>query len=143
MERAVETQRESARPYAAPRGNAARNIAIALCLPLLLFSAYSLVFRPAFIWGPPVDTMPPQKAEASARVAMFLIAQRLDEYRATQGDYPPALASLDLDDPAITYVRQADTLFELRANAGGKVLLLRSTDDFGQFVSSAATPGNP
>ena len=101
MDHAVRVKREisEAKPLHRRRGV----IALLLCIPLLGFSIYSFVARPEFIWGAPAR-LPQEQAEANARVAMFLLAQRIEALRAARGDYPESLAEIgEAVDPCKVY----------------------------------------
>lgn len=107
-----------------------------LCAILLAASAASFVLKPAFIWGNRTASMPPQRAEANGRLAMFLLARRLDLYRSREGEYPESLTDV-VGDVAIGYRRIDPTTFELSWEANGKKLVLASGDDRDAFLGNS------
>ena len=107
-----------------------------LCAILLAASAASFVLQPAFIWGNRTASIPPRRAEANGRLAMFLLARRLDLYRAREGEYPESLTDVG-GDVAIGYRRIDPTTFELSWEANGKKLVLASGDDRDAFLGNS------
>lgn len=107
-----------------------------LCAILLAASAASFVLKPAFIWGNRTASLPPQRAEANGRLAMFLLARRLDLYRSREGEYPESLTDVG-GDVAIGYRRIDPTTFELSWEANGKKLVLASGDDRDAFLGNS------
>lgn len=107
-----------------------------LCAILLGASAASFVLKPEFIWGKRIASLPPQRSEANARLAMVLMARRLDLYRAREGEYPESLTDVG-GDVAIGYRRLDPTSFELSWQANGKTLVLASGDDRDAFLGNS------
>jgi len=103
--------------------------ATAVCAPLLAFSVYSMVARPEFIWGSR-SVLPPDQADANARVALFMLAQRIEGVRAQRGAYPASLAEIGEGTSTVQYRLLADSLFELRLrmDAAQEVVLLSNQD---------------
>jgi hypothetical protein len=112
MDHAVRVKREisEAKPIYRRRGSL---FALLVCVPLLAFSVYSFVAKPEFIWGAPV-ALPPEQSEASGRVALFMLAQRIEAVRAQRGDYPESLTEIGEVAPGIQYTLVGDSAFELR-----------------------------
>ena len=136
MDHAVRVQREisEAKPLYRSRKIVA---ALVICLPLLAFSVYSFVARPDFIWGTPAVLPVPQR-DANARVALFMLAQRLEAIRAERGDYPESLAEIGEDAPGITYTVSGDSIFELRFRADSSTTVVyRSNEDAERFLGDS------
>jgi len=137
MDHAVRVKREisEAKPLHRSRGL----LVLGVCLPLLAFSAYSFLARPAFIWGTP-SVIAPEQRDAGARVALFLLAQRLEAVRAARGDYPRSLAEIGEGTSGVEYRVSGDTLFELRVRTDStSVLVFRSNDDAARFLGDSPT----
>jgi len=137
MEHAVEVEREMAREAAPRRTGTGGKVLVASCALLLLFSAWSIVFRPAIIWGPDIEAPTPAEAEPNTRFAMFIVAQRLLEYHRKHGVYPASLADVGVIDSTFAYTA-ADTVFELRAVVGAGPLVFRPGDDLDAILAPVA-----
>ena len=114
MDHAVRAERANKRPQVVRRGRGGQVFAVVACTALLTFSAWSFIARPAFIWGAPT-TLPVAQEGAHARVALFMLGERLRAFRAQAGYYPAALTEIGEQSAGIHYRRLADSLFELRA----------------------------
>lgn len=111
-------------------------ITAVLCGILLGASVASFVFKPEFIWGTRISSLPPERSEANGRLAMFLLARRLDLYRAREGEYPESLTEVG-GDVAIGYRRIDPATFELSWVVNGKKLVLASGDDRDAFLGNS------
>ncbi|HET9454755.1 MAG TPA: hypothetical protein VFO66_10780 [Gemmatimonadaceae bacterium] len=107
-----------------------------LCALLLAASGASFVLKPEFIWGKRIASLPPQRSEANARLAMFLLARRLDLHHSREGEYPESLADVG-GDVAIGYRLIDGGTFELSWQVNGKRLVLSSTDDRDAFLGNS------
>ncbi len=83
MDHAVRVHQEISEAKPFPRRSRVL-VATIVCIPLLAFSVYSVVARPEFIWGSR-SVLPPDQADANARVALFMLAQRIEGVRAQRG----------------------------------------------------------
>lgn len=135
MDHAVRVQRENAD---APLGTSRRLLlGLAICVPLLAFSAYSLAARPEFIWGPSV-AIPAEQRDAGVRMALFLLAQRIEAARAARGDYPVSLAEIGEAGAGVEYRLFGDTLFELRdASDAASGIVYRSNENPARFLGDS------
>lgn len=131
----VQIEREAALPQVR-KPSRAKPIAIGtLCVLLLGLSAYSFIARPEFIWGTHSGAIPAPRAEASVRVAMYLMARRLDAYRAREGVFPATLSAVG-GDTTLGY-RQDGERFELFTTVNGSRVALGSADDRTAFLGSS------
>lgn len=90
---------------------------------------------PAFV--KPADLEPTAaRTEASARMAVFLAAQRVIAYQRSTGHLPVDLAQAGADPAGLTYERTADSLFEIRAHAGSGKLAYRSSENPAAFLGN-------
>ena len=105
-------------------------------LPLLAFSIYSWVARPAFIWGtaPPI---PVAQQQANMRMTLYVIGMRLNKYRAAQGFFPASLEALGEQASGITYELDSDSVFVLRAVVAREPLVYRSDMNAREFLGNA------
>jgi hypothetical protein len=138
MDHVVELQKEITAPKKLRRSRAPLILTAVICVPLLALSVYSWVARPELIWGPRARSVPPQRREADIRFAMFLLARRIQSYRATEGALPPSLAAIGSRVPGVSYAVISDSVFELRTQEGGKAIVLRSDAPAGDFLGNAA-----
>jgi hypothetical protein len=135
MEHVVETAKKPPQPQK-PR---ARGVAvIVICVLLLGASAYSWIARPEAIWGPSGAPVSPVLDDASARMSIAIIAQRLADARAQTGHYPLALSEIGEASVAITYTLLGDTAFVLAARTQGDSVEYRSDQPLAEFVGRSA-----
>lgn len=117
-----------------------------LTLFFFFFTIYSYAARPAWIWGPQID--PSQVAathDADMRFAMFLLAQRIFEYRREFGTVPATLADIGDRVDSVQYVPLTDTSFSLRYESAHPIILY-STESMDAFLRNAldvVTAGTP
>ncbi len=138
VEHSVRAQQEAARPVAIQRSRA-RTVTIGvLCVVLLALSAYSLIARPEFIWGPRhAAVIPAERAEASVRFAMYLMARRAEAYRAREGEFPATAQEISAD-TSLAYSRLDASRFRITTRVGDKQLVLTSADDLAAFLGNTA-----
>jgi hypothetical protein len=131
MEHVVETSKTSPRPG---RSRTAQAAAIIVCVLLLGASAYSWIARPEAIWGPSGEPISPVIDRASARMAMAIIAQRLNEARRQTGEYPLTLRDIGEAATNIDYSVEGDTVFVLRAQSAADSIVYRSSQPLDEFL---------
>jgi hypothetical protein len=139
MDHAVRVKKEvsGATPIRSWRGGAV--LALLLCVPLLGFSAYSFIVRPEFIWGP-APAQSPAVQEANYRMGLYLMAQRVERYRAESGHLPATLADAGLDGTGIEFQPLPDGQFELRTTPpGARPLVYRSNESAAAFLGNSIT----
>lgn len=138
VEHSVRAQQEAARPVVIKRSRARTITTALLCAALLALCAWSLIARPEFIWGPrQVAAIPAERAEASVRFAMYLMARRAEAYHAREGEYPATAQEISAD-TSLAYTRLDASRFQITARVGGKQLVLSSADDPSKFVGNSA-----
>jgi hypothetical protein len=135
MDHAVRVQREITAPRPIRGRLAGRIGALLVCVPLLGFSAYSYVVRPEFIWGQALETSPVQR-DAGLRFGMYLLAQRIESYRAQTGHYPESLEAVDGAPDGMRYRLISESAFELRSDNDSAVVL-RSTEPVDAFLGNS------
>ncbi|HVZ76970.1 MAG TPA: hypothetical protein VG818_03210 [Gemmatimonadaceae bacterium] len=122
-----------------------------LWVPLLgfacmIFAFYSWGARPEWIWGPQPDAAQAQATrDAEMRFQMFLLAQRIFNYRREFGAVPDSLAQVGERIPGVRYEALTDTSFVLRYERGIPIILY-STDSMDDFLRNAldvVTAGKP
>lgn len=140
MQHAVRVQREITDPKPLSRRRAKTVWTCVLCIPLLALSVYSWVARPAFIWGAS-QHMSPARQEANTRVAMYLLARRIEIYRRSFGSYPASLGDVQEGGGGamgISYV-PTDSTFELRSTENGGPVVYRSSQNADAFLGNSLT----
>lgn len=137
MDHAVRVQREISGAKRIGPSRAPMIWALLVCVPLLAFSAYSYLARPAFIWGAPA-ALPPERMDANVRVALFMLAQRIEAFRAEAGHFPVALGDIGEAVEGVRYSVLSDAVFELRAEAtGGAAVVFRSDQPVDAFLGNS------
>jgi hypothetical protein len=116
------------------RSRLARAVAVWFCVPALAFSAWSLIAQPAFLWGPPPAPLPGPRADANARMVLYLLAQRLEAYRAEEGDFPASLSVLGQETEGVVYAAIGDTGWVLRGRERGREIVLHAGEDLDAFL---------
>ena len=135
MDHAVRMEREIATRGPARRSRTSRTAALIVSIALLGCSAYSLIARPAFIWGEPfVESR--SRADASTRLGMYLLAQRLESFRTEAGQYPASLGDIGEAVEGVLYALVSDSVFELRSTADSAILL-RSDAPIDAFLGNS------
>jgi len=136
MDHAVRVQKEITAPKRLGPSRARAVTLVFLFALVLGAGGYSWFARPELIWGPR-PAASEEHVLASTRVTMAIIAARLEASRRADGALPVSLASTGDDAPGITYRVLSDTSFELRARAGARDLVLRSTDSVDEFLGNS------
>lgn len=114
----------------------ARPIALGvICVALFALSAWSFIARPEFIWGPRVAAFAPERAEANARVAMYIMAKRAEAIRARDGELPDGGEEVGATQ-GFTYARDGDA-FTISTRLNGRDLTLRSDEDAQAFLGNS------
>lgn len=139
MDHAVRVHKETTGPQGVGKGSSVNRSVVlaAVCVPLLAFCVYSWVARPEFLWGPKSGPLPAVQQEANVRFAMFLLAQRIQAYRAAQGHYPATLGELGETVPGVTYSLGNDGVFQIRASENGKAIEYRSDQSLNAFLGNS------
>jgi hypothetical protein len=136
MDHAVRVQREISE--AKPLHRSGRLVtALVICMPLLAFCIYSFVARPDFIWGTAV-ALPPAQRDANGRVALFLLAQRIETIRAERGHYPETLREIGEEAAGLQYRLVGDSVFELRFKPdSASEIIFNSTENAARFLGDS------
>jgi hypothetical protein len=137
MDHAVRVQREISKPTLLRKSRARLVWATVVCVPLIALSAYSWIARPTFIWGPSERSVSAARQDADIRFAMYLLAQRVESYRGTEGPYPATLDALGEQLEGVSYRVISDSVFELRAERDGKPLVFRSNENVDAFLGNS------
>ncbi|HEX9563334.1 MAG TPA: hypothetical protein VF981_05160 [Gemmatimonadaceae bacterium] len=127
-----EKQREHSREVEAQKQPVRRS-------PVLTFFAFivcvAVWILPSFV-KPPDVAPSPARIEASARMTIFLAAQRVVAYQRANGRLPLDLSQAGADSTGLTYWRSTDSLFEIRAMAGGEQLAYKSSMNPALFLGN-------
>jgi hypothetical protein len=115
-------------------------ILAAIAVPAVLLCAYVFIARPEFMYGPEPAAIPAVRREAYTRFAMYLITQRLLEYREVNRRLPESLEVTGERWDGIAYRLLNDSVFELRAlGDSGKPIVLRSDQRLDPFLGNSVT----
>jgi len=117
-----EKEREAREMSAIGRVSRARTL-MAVLLSIACAAAWIL---PSF-YEAPAYSPSPARVGASARMTVFLAAQRVLAWQKANGSLPSDLIQAGADSAGLTYVRSTDSLFEIHAAAGGEKVTFRSS----------------
>jgi hypothetical protein len=108
-----------------------------LGINLAVFAVYLLIAPPAWVTMNPIEAPDVQAQEQSLRVAMFLQAQQIEQYRQVNGELPGTLADLGRDPVAdgVEYLPQGAN-FQLVATVGESALVYDSAAPDSEFAQS-------
>lgn len=136
MDHAVRVQREITAIKPLGPSRLRRITTVVLCVALLGASAYSWIAKPEFIWGASA-TVSPHRQDAEMRFGMFLLAQRLEAFRAQTGHYPAALGDIGESVEGLSYRLVTDSVFELQALTDTGSLVMRSDQPMDVFLGNS------
>ena len=142
MDHAVRVQREITQATPMARSRAPRTLAIAVCVVLIASSAYSLIARPEFIWGRSLQQPDPAR-QGSLRLGLYVLAQRIETFRAEHSRYPVALDEIDGGVRGVHYALISDSIFVLRTVAGGDTAVFRSDQPPEMLLGPGAGASGP
>ena len=111
-----------------------RAIVLASSLAVAGLGVYLLAARPAWLVTPPPPAPPAEVQEASVRLTMVREANRIRGFRAQKGHLPATLSEAGSPVSGVSYERQGDSLFVLRASFGARTVELVSTDSVATFL---------
>ena len=136
VEQAISTDKEFRAKTEVKQSNVRLTLMLLLAVPLVGFTVYSWVARPAFIWGTP-PPIPAAQQDANMRMTLYVIGMRLNQYRARQGFYPASLETLGDRVPGITYELLSDSVFQLRGVVGRQPITYRSDMKAREYLGNA------
>jgi hypothetical protein len=88
----------------------------AIAVPCLALALFTTIARPQWVFGPNPATVSSAQREAHIRFTLFLVAQRLYDYRdANRGQLPRSLLEIGEEWPGIIYTNLGGSTFELRS----------------------------
>ena len=126
-------------PAVEDSGAPGRRLPTALMLGLLVAAAGTLVLvnRPAWLFPPPPLAEAPALQQASTRVALFVAARHVAQYRTRTGHLPASLHELNATVPRGIMYAVVDTAFTLTMSAAGATIVLHSGDSMREFLGGS------
>jgi hypothetical protein len=110
----------------------------AVSLPLAgAFSFYLWFGNPAWVTPSLPDPVTTEKAEAGLRVAMFFEAQKIEQFRNTNGRLPDTMEEMGSAPSEMSYSRLDARTYQLVGNSRGVTLTFNSDQAISQFVGDA------
>jgi hypothetical protein len=134
MDHAVRVQREVTQATPLRRSRAPRLFAVGVCMALIGMSVYSVIARPEFIWGRS-SRQPDAATQASLRLGLYVLSQRIETFRTEHSRYPVALDEVDEGARGVHYALLGDSVYVLRAVSGVDTALFRSDDAPGTLLA--------
>jgi hypothetical protein len=107
------------------------------CAIILIVLAYAAVERPTWLFPRPPVTESPEVQEASLRIGMAAVAQRVEKFRDTRDRLPRSLAETGGALQGIGYERHDSLTYTIHGARGRLSLMLRSTDSLKTFLGSS------
>jgi hypothetical protein len=107
------------------------------CAIILIVLAYAAVERPTWLFPRPPVTESPEVQEASLRIGMAAVAQRVEKFRDTRDRLPRSLAETGGALQGISYERHDSLTYTIHGARGRLSLMLRSTDSLKTFLGSS------
>jgi hypothetical protein len=129
-----EIERHSVEQRAASEKKRRRKMVV--LFSLLGLTLYLAVQPPAFLLPAPVTLPTPAERAASIRFAMYVQAQQVEHFRATQGRLPATLNEVGNPVPGVEYRVLDNNTYQL-ASTADTALRLTSTDSLRQFLGSS------
>jgi len=105
---------------------------------LAVFAVYLLIAPPAWrgwVTVNPIEGPTPQIRRDGLRTAMYLQAQRIEQYRIDHGALPETLADAGSPIPGVEYHRQGKT-YQLVGTSGQAALVYDSSESLADFGGS-------
>lgn len=122
-----------------PRRQRGPWVKVSVLVACVALTAYVWLARPAWVFGESVRPLSPREETANTRFALWVLAQRVDAYRATHGALPAQLPDIGDSVPGVSYRRVSASAFELRAIAAGLPVVYTSGERADAFLGSAVT----
>ena len=104
---------------------------------LTVTALYLWIASPAWLAPPPPPPVPVERIEAGLRLAVYLQAQRVRDFRAERGRLPAVLEEAGEPLAGLRYERIDARTYRIRAFAPGGSMLYVSTDSLPAFVGDA------
>lgn len=103
----------------------------------MALTAYVWLARPPWVFGESARPLSPREQTANTRFALWVLAQRVDAYRAAHGALPARLSDVGDSLPDVSYRRVGASAFELRATGAGAPVVYSSGESADAFLGSA------
>jgi hypothetical protein len=107
------------------------------CAIVLVLLAYVAVERPTWLFPKPPVPESAEVQEASLRIGMASVAQRVEKFRDTRKRLPRSLAETGGSLQGIKYERHDSLTYTIHGTHGPHALTLRSTDSLRTFLSGS------
>ena len=145
IEEYEQTKRSEAERHSTERDQAIRRKKTTRMTVMGITLAIALVLAfapPAWIQPAPQPTPTPAEQEASARFAIFLQAQQIEQFRATRGRLPATLEEAGQAVPGVQYLVNSGTTYQLRSIAD-RAVTYNSTDSLRAFLGGSMAQLGP
>ena len=130
-------ERDEAQQKKRPQKTQAKWV-LPLGINLGAFAVYLLIAPPAWVVMNPIEAAPIEQQTDHMRLAMYMQAMRVDEYREQNGELPAALEDAGSTVPGVEYFMIGANRYELIATIGTEVVRYDSSESANAWVGSDA-----
>ena len=106
-------------------------------LAVVAFCSCALVWMLPSLYRPASETQSAEREEAGVRMTLFLASERVRSFQSKHGHLPNTLFEAGVDSVGLIYQVSNGAAFDLSMDARGKTVTFRSSQNNGEFVSSA------
>ncbi len=125
---------EASRQKPKPKGNPKWMLPLGINLGVL--AVYLLIAPPSWVVLNPIEAPPPEEQLVDLRMAMYVTASRIENYRLQNGRVPERLEELEM--PAadgLTYVPQGTSGYQLVGSLGNETVIYDSSESLAEWGS--------
>ena len=125
---------EASRKKAAPKSNPKWMLPLGINLGVL--AVYLLIAPPAWVVLDPIEAPPAEEQLVDLRMAVYVVANRIESYRQQNGRLPSELGELEMPAAAgLTYVPQGPNSYQLVGSVGTETVIYDSSESLAEWGS--------
>lgn len=125
---------EASRKKTKPKGNPKWMLPLGINLGVL--AVYLLIAPPSWVVLNPIEAPPAEEQVQDLRMAMFVVASRIENYRLQNGRIPAQLDELGMPAASgLTYVPQGASGYQLVGSLGDETVIYDSSESLAEWGS--------